>query len=111
MPEPAASRNPQQLIIQGLLHRERMRPIQALVLMALYQQYPERYLPNNDFFFLPSEKQVTKALKLKAPVYYLMLTRLVDGGWLDRRKGPFGMEYRIVFAKLHPFIEQDFNGG
>lgn len=105
-PEMAKAEKPnaQQLIIRGLL--KHMKPIQALVMVALYQQFPQRFLPNNDFFFKPSEAQIQRALHLKPPVIYLMLSRLVAAGYLEKRKAKSGgLEYRIVFAKLHPFIE------
>jgi hypothetical protein len=94
---------PQQLIIKGLL--KHMRPIQAIVFMGLYEQFPARFLPNNDFFFRPSMKLIIAPMKIKEPVYHLMMSRLVEGGWLERRKAKAGgLEYRIVFDKLHPFI-------
>lgn len=105
-PEMAKAEKPnaQQLIIRGLL--KHMKPIQALVMVALYQQFPQRFLPNNDFFFKPSEAQIQRALHLKPPVIYLMFSRLVTTGYLEKRKAKSGgLEYRIVFAKLHPFIE------
>jgi hypothetical protein len=92
-----------QLVFKGLL--KRMKPVQALVFMALYTQFPARFIPANDFYFKPSEKLVIAPMKIKPAVYYLMLSRLVDAGFLDRRKARSGgLEYRIVFEKLEGFI-------
>ena len=92
-----------QLVFKGLL--KHMRPVQALVFMALYQQFPERFIARNDYFFTPSIRPILKTMSIKPPVYYLMLTRLVEGGWLQKRPAKRGgLEYRIVFEKLEPFI-------
>ncbi len=100
----AAPPTPQQLIFKGLL--KHMKPVQAMVFMAFYQQFPERYLPGNDYYFRPSFLASKSQLRIKEPVYHLIVTRLVDGGWLERRKARSGgMEYRIVFERLHDFIE------
>ena len=111
LPEPpsvlekrSAPPTPQQLIFKGLL--KYMKPVQALVFMAFYMQFPDRFIPANDFFFRPSWTAIKGQLHVKEPVYHLMVTRLVDGGWLERRKARSGgMEYRIVFERLHDFIE------
>jgi len=97
------SDNPQELIVKGLM--KCMRPMQALVMTAIYQQFPERYIPRNGYFFPPSIAQITRALKVKDSVVYLMLHNLVESGWLEQKKGKRGMEYKIVFDKLKPFVD------
>lgn len=94
-----------QLIIKGLL--KQMKPIQALVFMAIYQQFPQRFIPNNDYFFQPSMGLIIKAMKISPAVYYLMLSRLVESGYIERRKHSRSkeLEYRIVFEKLNGFIK------
>lgn len=110
MAQAATKPNSQQLIIRGLL--KEMKPVQALIMVAIYQQFPERFLPNNDLYFKPSSAQITRSLSLKEPVYYFLVSRLVDGGWLEKRKAKSGgLEYRIVFEKLHPFIEAGKSNG
>ncbi len=95
--------NPQQLITRGLL--KIMKPVQALVMVAVYQQFPERFIPRNDYYFPISVIQIMRALKIKEAVCQLMVSQLVDTGFLERRKAKRGgMEYRIVFSKLHPFV-------
>ncbi len=101
----ATKPSPPQAIFKGLL--KHMRPMQALVFMAVYDQFPERYLPDNDFYFCPSIRQMRKGLHIKDPVIYFLLTNLTEAGWLQRRKSKLnGMEYRICFDKLSPFIRE-----
>lgn len=94
---------PAALIFKGLL--KSMKPVQALVFMAFYNQFPARFIPRNDYFFRPNQKEICTQMSLKDAVYYLMVSRLVDGGWLEKRAAKSGgLEYRIVFEKLHGFI-------
>jgi DNA-binding MarR family transcriptional regulator len=98
------SSNPGQAIIKGLM--KQMKPIQALVMHAVYRQFPERFIPRNSGFFSPSVIQIQREMKLKESVIHLMLARLVDSGYLERRKARAGgLEYRIVFDKLSDFVE------
>lgn len=101
--------SPQQaMILQGL--RKHMRPVQALIMLSVYRQFYERcispiYIVHKDCYFQFNVPQVMKAMKLKEPVVQLMLTKLVDEGWLERRKSKRGMEYRLVWGKIQPFME------
>lgn len=107
---PALSEEPEkqpasQLIFKGLL-RDGMKPVQALVFMGFYKQFPARYIPGNEYYFKPTVRLIISPMRIKEPVYWLMVTRLVDGGWLERRKARSGgLEFRIVFEKLHGYIE------
>lgn len=97
------------LIFKGLL--QHMKPIQALVFMQLYQQFPARFIPGNDFFFKPIQKAICAQMNLKDSVYYLMVHKLVSEGWLEQRQAKSGgLEFRIVFEKLHRFVESEMVG-
>lgn len=94
-----------QLIFKGLL-RDGVKPVQALVFMGFYKQFPARYIPGNEYYFKPTVRLIIAPMRIKEPVYHLMVSRLVEGGWLERRKAKSGgLEYRIVFEKLHGYIE------
>ncbi|MDD5303529.1 MAG: hypothetical protein PHS14_10525 [Elusimicrobia bacterium] len=89
----------------GLLSE--MPPVQALVMMQLYFQLPQRWdrSGKHGMFFFPDEAAIRRTMRLKAPVYYAMVRRLVDGGYIERRHVPHrGMEYRICFARLERFL-------
>ena len=90
-----------------------MKPVQMMIFIAVYQQFYDRcasdtYVVKSDCFFPMRSDIVLRRLKIKEPVYQLMLTRLVNEGWLERRKGKCGgVEYRLVFSKLLPFMEAE----
>jgi len=72
----------------GLLRE--MPPMQALVMMQLYFQLPRRWdrSGHRGMFFFPDERAIRRTMKLRAPVYYALVRRLVDGGYLERRHVP-----------------------
>lgn len=83
-------------------------PVMAKIMFMVYNQFPERFIPNNDGYFKPSMVLITEELKIADPVYYFLMGKLVDNGWLERRKARSGgLEYRIVFKMLDPFIGID----
>lgn len=96
---------PSQLVFKGLL--KHMKPVQALIFMGIYTQFPGRFIPHNEYFFQPSMKLIIAPMRLKEPVYHMMMARLVEGGWLSRRKHKRSgqLEYRIEFDKLRGFLE------
>ncbi len=90
------------LVLRNGLLRE-MPPVQALVMMQLYQQFPKRWRKENGMFFLPDEAAIMRTMHLKPPRLYELLGRLVDGGYLEKRLERQGMEYRIRFESLERF--------
>ena len=83
-------------------------PVMAKIMFMVYDQFPERFLPNNDGYFKPSMQLIIDEMKIADPVYYFLMGKLVDTGWLERRKAKSGgLEYRIVFKKLDPFIRDE----
>ena len=89
----------------GLLRE--MSPFQALVMMQLYYQLPQRWdrSGRHGMFFSPDEAGIMRMLKLKPPRYYWFIGRLVRGGYLEKRRADSGMEYRICFEHLKHYLE------
>ncbi len=99
-------------IFRGLLRHYNMPPMQALVMIGLYNQFPLRYKMADGFYFRPDEPQLVKSMRIKLPVYYHLLRGLLRDGFIERKKSkPWGYEYRIVFDKLAPLVQESVTDG
>jgi len=89
----------------GLLRE--MSPFQALVMMQLYNQFPQRWDKSgrHGMFFSPDEARIMREMRLRPPRYYWFIGRLVAGGYLEKRRAEHGMEYRICFERMKHFLE------
>ncbi len=95
------SADPALVLRDGLLRE--MPPVQALVMMQLYRQFPKRWRRDHGMFFRPDEAAIMRAMHLRPPMFYALLGRLIDGGYLEKRLERQGMEYRIRFERLERF--------
>ena len=101
--KPAAA--PVNLIFEGLIKQEHMGPVKAMIFCHIFQQFPYRYIPNNQFYFKPTIDVITNAMHIKPVVYYYMVNQLVDEGYLVKRKAKSGgQELLIVFKAVDKFI-------
>jgi hypothetical protein len=91
------------LIFKGL--RTEMKPVQAMVFMAFFNQFPYRFTPNNEFYFTLRPGTLDE-MGLSRDAQTTMTNNLVGLGFLDKRNRVNGdMEYRIVFDRLKHYIK------
>lgn len=94
-------------ILKGMV--KIMPPLQAMVFMSYFNQFPERYSGiRNDYYFQPDWVTTIRQLHLSRRVFWKMTRALVGLGYLQRRwcgllRGWW--EYQIAFEKLKRFSE------
>jgi hypothetical protein len=90
------------LIFKGL--RTEMKPVQAMVFMAFFNQFPRRYVKNNEFYFTLRPGTLDD-MGIDRTGQTDMINNLVGLGFLEKRNKNYGMEYRIVFDRLKHYIK------
>lgn len=91
-------------ILRGLT--KEMPPIQAIVFMSYFNQFPERWdHRDKEYYFLPDPWPTIRQLGIKPRVFRKLTRNLVDQGWLKKRsrglRGP--AQYRVMFERLDKY--------
>jgi hypothetical protein len=93
-------------ILRGM--KSEMPPMQAIVFMSLFHQFPERFIYGEDNFFRPDALTTCVQLRIKRRAYWAMTHNLERLGYVRRRRAstvPWRREVRINFDKLAKFKE------
>lgn len=97
---------PANKVFRGLIRETKMPPMRAMVLMNVYEQFPDRFVPGNGGFFKPSIGKILANLPQSSEIaVHDLIGQLVDEGYLSKRKAKIGFEYRIEFGKLERFVK------
>lgn len=97
------SRDKSPAVFRGL--KREMPPVQAMIMMAIFNQFPYRFIPNNGFYFTPNVDEITQQMGLDLMEFTKLANNLVVLGFLDKRNSNSGgMEYRIVFDRLRAYL-------
>ena len=101
--------DPQKAIRQGLRDAG-FKGFHIMVFMAIYEQFFKAcaspyVVVHADCFFRVDVGAIVKRLKVSEPKVQERLRQVVEAGYLEKRKTKSGMQYRITWNKLAPFIE------
>jgi hypothetical protein len=92
-------------ILRGMARE--MSPMQAIVFMSYFNQFPELARPGNDNYFSPAWAVTIRTMGIKRRAFWKMTSNLVELGFLDVRPHLFKAdEYRIMFDKLAKYTEK-----
>lgn len=90
-------------IFKGL--KKEMPATQALIMLAIFNQFPYRFIPSNQFYFTPNVDEITDQMSMDLMTFTQMANNLVGLGFLEKRNAAGGgMEYRIVFDRLRIYL-------
>jgi hypothetical protein len=86
-----------------------MPPMQAMVFMAYFHQFPARFVDGKQNYFSPDHLTTIRQLGIKRRAYRKMTRALARLGFLEtRRVKPWKRaEYRVVFEKLDKYEHPD----
>lgn len=97
------SRDKSPAIFKGL--KAEMSASQAMIMLAIFNQFPYRFIPNNSFYFTPNVDEITEQMSIDLMAFTKMANNLVGLGFLEKRNASGGgMEYRIVFDRLRRYL-------